>query len=104
MFDADSYLEAMEPPTLKVGGQTYTGRHLSLNRTVEFRKRLVDTPMDEIGAYVRDFCEATALPVDALMQLPPGAVLAALDDFFGSLYHAGARTTPAGSTAAATPT
>jgi len=39
-FDGDEVLEALEPPSLKLGGRVYTGRILSLFEFLPFEERL----------------------------------------------------------------
>ncbi len=98
-FDADAYLEALEPPTIKVGGTTYVGKFLSIEEWLPFEDRFRkidgDTEYPVIKRLMRDYC-SQAFPVpwyqllnfkkkivgELVTDLPPKAMLQAMRDFF----------------------
>lgn len=50
MFNADAYLESLEPPQVKLGGTLYKGRLLSIEEWAPFERRfskMVETPDDQ---------------------------------------------------------
>lgn len=105
-FDADAYLKAvLEPPAILIDGVTYEGRLLSLEEWLPFQDRLAALQevrnKEDPGAWrdvykiVRDYCNL-AFPekwwcylmpwrktvADRVLELPPVAMLAAVQDFF----------------------
>lgn len=49
MFDADQYIEALEPPVFKYGGRIYRGRILSMEDWVRFAPRLQKAARKELS-------------------------------------------------------
>ena len=95
MFDADARKEALERPTVKLGGRTYTGRLLSIEQFAPFNERVQgkkQLSFDDIMTLVGDYCdEVFPRPWwkrwqpsvrDLLLMQPPVVVLEAWKDFF----------------------
>lgn len=99
-FDADAYLDSLQPPEIKLGGKTYKGRLLSLEEWMPFEPRLQavaseKATVEEIRGVIKDFCDAV-FPVPLLdllnfrrktvgeqvVALPPAALLKAAAYFF----------------------
>lgn len=112
-FDADAYMQALEPPVLMAGGQTFTGRLLSFEEWVALDgrlsrwrsgalnyaqiKRLIRDLMDAIfppppkpplwrRLFLREKREGSA--ADALERLPMPVQLEAIKDFIDSQGNA----------------
>ena len=105
-FDADAYLEALEPPEIKLGGKVYKGRHLSLEEWMPMEKQFSDFSPESITVIqlkqlIRDFCNH-AFPSpwwqlfnprfktvgEMVCNLPPSAMVKAATDFFESQARA----------------
>ena len=87
-FDADAYLAALESPTLKLGGVTYTTKPLSFRQAIRFQHTLSTANLqdpDTLETFVKEFCHATTLPADAILDLPPHVFHKVLTDFFAYL-------------------
>jgi hypothetical protein len=115
MFDADAYLETLQPPTIKIGGKEYVGRLLSIEEWLPFEPRLnkiakQEADVDEIRDTIRDYCNLVFQPTwkdlfnfrrktvaEQIVALPPRALLKAAADFFES--QARALNGPSGETA-----
>lgn len=101
-FDADQYLEALQPPTYTHGGRTYVGRILSFEEWVRLApdlKRAAKGEMDYLGLrlFARRVC-AAMFPrpwwkpgpsvASLVLSLPLAAQRDALADFFRSQARA----------------
>jgi hypothetical protein len=86
-YDGDAAVAAMRRPALKVGGQVYTGKLISLQQAVAFQQQMqtAQTGSEDQIAVIRELCQAIDIPADALFQLPPGAALQALQFLFACL-------------------
>lgn len=67
VFDAAEYVEALEPPILKIAGRTYRGRLLSMDEWIPFEPRTMrvanqEADWPEARAWIRDFTDATFPP------------------------------------------
>lgn len=87
VYDGDAAVEAMRRPALKVAGKTYTGKLISFQQAVAFQHRMkaLENGSDDQVTMITELCMAIDIPVDALFQLPPGAVVGALQHFFACL-------------------
>lgn len=87
-FNADTFLAALEAPTLTLNGTTYTAKALSFRQAVRFQHTLSKTDLadpDALEAFVHEFCKATNLPADEILDLPPQVFNEVLTSFFTSL-------------------
>ncbi len=103
--DADAYLESLQPPSIKIGGVTYTGEFLSIEEWLPFEprfKKLANMGTDGLDLkfwtkLILDFCDL-AFPIrmrDAwnprftsvgqrVLKLPPFIQMKVMADFFAS--------------------
>lgn len=90
-FDADAYVEALEKPSITIGGETHEGRVPSFNQLITFAARYddmagEDVPVDEVREIARGVFSLSYDDevVDEILDLPIGAVNGALEDFLAS--------------------
>lgn len=100
MFNADEYLAATTPPSIVIGGQTYTGKLLGFDDWLRFQQQFdrieqKQADLEEIHRLAGDLCQALELPVDHVLALPMGAVVAAMADFLKSHFAEVPRQAPA---------
>ncbi len=89
-FNADEYLSALTPPSITIGGETYTGKLLSFDELQPFQDRFAQIQADDLSLkefrdLTGELCEALDLPKDKVLTLPAPAMLAATASFFQSL-------------------
>lgn len=85
-FNADSYLEAMDTPSITIDGVEYKAKHLSFNDALRFQSRFEEGMTAEtIPVFVRELCEATNLPADKILALPPSVFQKVLEGFLAPL-------------------
>ncbi len=85
-FNVDTYLEAMEQPSITIDGQEYKAKHLSFNDALRFQSRFEDgMTADNIPVFVKELCEATNLPSDKILNLPPAVFQKVLEGFLAPL-------------------
>ena len=86
-YDADAVLAAIEPPVLKLGGETYTGRVLSWAEMLPLTQRLeqlidgTGTKEQDYQTFAADLFTAMGLPTAQLLQLPIGVAWPAVHYF-----------------------
>lgn len=99
MFDADSFVKALEPPAIKIDGKIYKGKLIGYleaqNIVAKFdemneRRKAGDFSNEDFVGYVHMMCDAIGIPADKIVALPGPAVTAALTSFLQYL----ARMTP----------
>lgn len=107
MYNADEFLQALEPPTIRLRGKTYQGRILDIHAWERFQMREDMQAIQSEEATLRQAYEAVyafaelafprplwrRLPFvkwvpDWLIALPPKALLDAASDFFASQARA----------------
>jgi hypothetical protein len=85
-MDVDALTKALEPPTITVGGKTYTGKILSLHQMLPLIKRFEDmgdsVAVEELAALLGDTFEAAGFPVTVTEQIPLAVMDEVLSDFF----------------------
>jgi len=89
-FDTKAFLDACSPPTLIHEGQTYVGKVLSFQEMLplqeEFDKiQASEAGLGDIESLTSAVCDKIGIPKEIVLALPPGGVLAALQDFLESL-------------------
>lgn len=84
-MDVDALIRALEPPSITVGGKTYTGKILSLHQMLPLIKRfeaMGDTVgVEELADLLSETFEAAGFP-DVVDQIPLPLMEAVLEDFF----------------------
>lgn len=103
MFNADEYLDAMSPPSIKINGQTLTGKLMSQAEFLRNRKNFDAWATGralaeglEPETFYRDILGKMGFDEAAqnlILALPPAACEAALIDFF--VCHRQQKTTTA---------
>jgi len=95
-FDADKYVEALEPPEIIIGGVTHTGRFLSIDQWTRFESQLKaavrgDLDMRSLRKLVRGYCRIVfprrfqfwkPSVGSRVLALPPVAMMKAVSHFF----------------------
>ena len=86
MFDVDAKKEALEPPRVKVDGETYTGRILSAPQIEPFLGRFEqiegEVSLSEVVKLMRDVYAAAGFPDHIIESIPLPLLPEALEDFF----------------------
>lgn len=88
LYDADATLQAIQPPTLRLGGTEYQGRALGYSDRLELQQRLDDLVAAQTGAdmsafrpWLHDVFTAMDLPAEELLRLPESVVWRAVNFF-----------------------
>lgn len=85
-MDVDALIQALEAPTITVGGETYTGKILSLHQMLpliqRFEKMGETVAVEELAALLGDTFEAAGFPPAVAEQIPLAVMEEVLTDFF----------------------
>jgi hypothetical protein len=85
-MDVDALTKALEPPTITVGGETYTGKILSLHQMLPLIKRFEDmgdsVSVEELANLLADTFKAAGFPPQVGEQIPLAVMDEVLTDFF----------------------
>ena len=88
MLDVDALNEALELPSIKIGGKTYTGKILSLHQMLPLIKRFEDmgesSDIEAVADLLGDVFETAGYPPEVAEQIPMPLMAAAVEDFFES--------------------
>jgi hypothetical protein len=87
MFDVDARAEALEPPQIKVGGKTYTGKLLSAPRVASLLGRFdamqgEEVPLSDVAGLLNEVFAAADFPPEVADSVPLALAEAVLEDFF----------------------
>lgn len=83
-LDVDELLDALEPPTLTIRGEVYTGRHPGFVERLQIEGEWEATEWGNAQAekqFLEKVCEVVGIPVAPLLDLPE-AVLSEVVLFF----------------------
>ena len=88
-FNADEYLKTLTPPSIVIGGVTYTGKLLSLDALIPFQEQALridqgKASVQEIRDIAAAMCDAMDLPTEKILALPYTVMLVAVADFLVS--------------------
>jgi len=91
-FDADAFLEALKPPSIRLGGDVLVGKILSKPEQLAFTREMSQFLGNELSdEQARDFLTrvltAMGFPADRLIALPGPALEKALISFFAAQYQ-----------------
>ncbi len=83
VINLDEGAEALAHPTITVGGETYTGRHLGFLEALTLRKRIIEaTTYEEVAAAYVDTLTAMQFPAERLSAVPLKVLAPAVLRFF----------------------
>lgn len=86
-MDVDALIAALEAPQITVGGETYTGKVLSLHQILPLLARFEamgdeDVDIQNLADLLSDTFGAAGFPPEVLEQIPLGVIPEVLEDFF----------------------
>ena len=85
-MDVDALIQALEAPTITVGGNEYTGKILSLHQMLPLIKRFEDMSetvgVEELAQLLADTFAAAGFPPEVAEQIPLAVMDDVLTDFF----------------------
>ena len=85
-MDVDALIQALEAPTITVGGKEYTGKILSLHQMLPLIKRFEDMSetvgVEELAQLLADTFAAAGFAPEVAEQIPLAVMDDVLTDFF----------------------
>ena len=85
-MNVDALIAALEAPTIEIGGESYTGKILSLHQMLPLIKRFEDmgesVGIEELASLLADTFASAGFPPEVAEQIPLAVMDDVLTDFF----------------------